>query len=404
MAQERIGIVGAGILGLAIARRLAEVRPDASLTILDKEQAIGLHQTGHNSGVAHAGLYYAPGSLKARLCREGIELLQPFCEEHDIPYEECGKLVVARDAGELDRLREIQRRATLNGVPGLRWLEGTDALREIEPAVAGIAAVHSPHTAIVDFLAVARALADELVDHGAVIRFGREVRAIDRRGGEVVVSAADEEHAFDQLVLCAGLQSDRVAQLAGDEPGPAIIPFRGEYLKLRPESEHLVRGLIYPVPDPNFPFLGVHFTRRIGGGVDIGPNAVLAFAREGYRRGDVVPADLAAVLRWPGFRRLAVKYWRTGLKEMAGSASRRAFVREAQTFVPALRVSEVEPAPAGVRAQSIDADGSLVDDFRIHHLGPVVAIRNAPSPGATSSLAIARHVVDELLVSAAAQR
>jgi L-2-hydroxyglutarate oxidase LhgO len=402
MAQERIGIVGAGILGLAIARRLTEVRPDASLTILDKEQGIGLHQTAHNSGVAHAGLYYAPGSLKAQLCRQGIELLQAFCEQNAIPYEECGKLVVARDASELDRLREIQRRATLNGVPGLRWLEGNDALRAIEPSVAGIAAVHSPHTAIVDFQAVARTLADQLVDHGAAIQLGREVRAIDRRAGEVVVSAAGEEQAFDRLVLCAGLQSDRVAQLAGDTPGPAIIPFRGEYLRLRPGSEQLVRGLIYPVPDPAFPFLGVHFTRRIDGGVDIGPNAVLAFAREGYRRGDLVPGDLAAVLRWPGFRKLAGRYWRTGLKEMHGSLSRRAFVREAQTFVPSLRVSAVEPAPAGVRAQSIDPDGSLVDDFRIHHLGPIVAVRNAPSPAATSSLAIARHVVDQWLVPAAA--
>jgi L-2-hydroxyglutarate oxidase LhgO len=397
MAQDRFGIVGAGILGVAVARRLMERRPEASITILDKEQGVGLHQTGHNSGVAHAGLYYAPGSLKARLCRQGIELLQPFCEERGLPYVECGKLVVARDATEIDRLREIERRATLNGVPGLRWLEGNEALREIEPSVAGIAAVHSPHTAVVDFRAVAHALAAEVTGQGGTILFGRAVDAIERRGDEVIVSAAGEQHAFDHLVLCAGLQSDRVAQLAGDGPGPAIIPFRGEYLKLRAGSEQLVRGLIYPVPEPAFPFLGVHFTRRVEGGVDIGPNAVLAFAREGYRRGDVVPGELAAVLRWPGFRRLARRYWRTGLKEMVGSVSRTAFVREAQTFVPALRVSDVEPAPAGVRAQSIDADGSLVDDFRIHHLGPVVAIRNAPSPAATSSLAIARHVVDELL-------
>jgi L-2-hydroxyglutarate oxidase LhgO len=397
MSPERFGIVGAGILGLAVARQLTQERPDAVITIFEKEPGVAQHQTGHNSGVAHAGLYYAPGSLKAKLCRQGIELLQPFCEKHGLPYDECGKLVVARDATELDRLREIERRATLNGVPGLRWLEGNDSLREIEPSVAGIAAVHSPHTAIVDFTAVARTLADQVTGHGGTILFSREVRAIEHRGGEVVVTAGGERHAFDRLVLCAGLQSDRVAQLAGDGPGPAIIPFRGEYLKLRPGREDLVRGLIYPVPDPSFPFLGVHFTRRVGGGVDIGPNAVLALAREGYRRGDFVAGDLAAVLKWPGFRRLARKYWRTGLKEVYGSASRRAFVREAQTFVPALRLSEVEPAPAGVRAQSIDPDGSLVDDFRIHHLGPVVAIRNAPSPAATSSLAIARHVVGLML-------
>ena len=397
MGRERFGIVGAGILGLAVAQRLAQERPDAAITILDKEQGVGLHQTAHNSGVAHAGLYYAPGSLKATLCRQGIELLQAFCAEHGLPYDECGKLVVARDATEIDRLREIERRATRNGVPGLRWLEGNDALREIEPEVAGVAAVHSPHTAIVDFHAVARTLAAQVTAHGATILLGREVTAIDRRGGEVIVSAGGEQHAFDRLVLCAGLQSDRVARLAGDGPGPAIIPFRGEYLRLRPDRTDLVRGLIYPVPDPAFPFLGVHFTRRIDGGVDIGPNAVLAFAREGYRRGDLVPGDLAAVLRWPGFRKLAVRYWRTGLKEMYGSLSRAAFVREARTFVPALRLSEVEPAPAGVRAQAIDPDGSLVDDFRINHLGPVVAVRNAPSPAATSSLAIARHVVGLVL-------
>jgi L-2-hydroxyglutarate oxidase LhgO len=397
MGRERFGIVGAGILGLAVAQRLAQERPDAAITILDKEQGVGLHQTAHNSGVAHAGLYYAPGSLKATLCRQGIELLQAFCAEHGLPYDECGKLVVARDATEIDRLREIERRATRNGVPGLRWLEGNDALREIEPEVAGVAAVHSPHTAIVDFHAVARTLAAQVTAHGATILLGREVTAIDRRGREVIVSAGGEQHAFDRLVLCAGLQSDRVARLAGDGPGPAIIPFRGEYLRLRPDRTGLVRGLIYPVPDPAFPFLGVHFTRRIDGGVDIGPNAVLAFAREGYRRGDLVPGDLAAVLRWPGFRKLAVRYWRTGLKEMYGSLSRAAFVREARTFVPALRLSEVEPAPAGVRAQAIDPDGSLVDDFRINHLGPVVAVRNAPSPAATSSLAIARHVVGLVL-------
>ncbi len=397
MARERFGIVGAGILGLAVARRLGQERPDAAITVLDKEQSVARHQTSHNSGVAHAGLYYQPGSLKARLCRQGIELLQAFCLEHGLAYEECGKLVVARDASEIDRLREIERRATHNGVPGLRWLEGIDALREVEPAVAGVAAVHSPHTAIVDFPAVAHALAAQVTDAGGTILLGHEVTAIDRRAGEVVVRAGSENHAFDRLVLCAGLQSDRVARLAGDGAAPAIIPFRGEYLRLRPASTGLVRGLIYPVPDPAFPFLGVHFTRRVDGGVDIGPNAVLAFAREGYRRRDVAPGDLAAVLRWPGFRRLARTYWRTGLREAAGSLSRRAFVHEARSFVPSLRLSEVETAPAGVRAQAIDPDGALVDDFRINHLGPVVAVRNAPSPAATSSLAIARHVVSLVL-------
>lgn len=390
--RERIGVVGAGIVGLAVARRIAEVAPGSAVTVLDKEDGVARHQTGHNSGVAHAGLYYQPGSLKAQLCRRGMGLLQALCEERGLPYEECGKLVVARDAGEIGRLREIERRATANGVPGLRWLEGS-GLQEVEPNVAGVAAVHSPHTAIVDFTAVAGALADDVRAAGGELRLGREVTAIEARGAEVRVTAGGEEHAFDRLILCAGLQSDRVARLAGDDDGPAIVPFRGEYLRLKDGHGDLVKGLIYPVPDPAFPFLGVHFTRRVGGGLDIGPNAVLAFAREGYTLRRVVPRDLAATLGNRGFRRLAVKYWRTGLKEMRGSLAPGVMVREAQSFVPALRREDVERAPAGVRAQAIDPDGSMVDDFRINHVGRVVAVRNAPSPAATSSLAIAEHVV-----------
>lgn len=391
---ERIGVVGAGIVGLAVARRLAEADPGARVTVLDKEAAIAQHQTGHNSGVAHAGLYYAPGSLKARLCRRGMGLLKELCEARGLAYEECGKLVVARDAGEIDRLREIERRATENGVPELAWLEGSQ-LQDVEPHVVGVAAVHSPRTAIVDFKAVAAALADDVRAGGGEILLGRAVTAIENTNNEVRVTTGDGEvRGFDRLFLCAGLQSDRVAQLAGDEAGPAIIPFRGEYLRLKPETTSLVRGLIYPVPDPAFPFLGVHFTRRVDGGVDIGPNAVLAFAREGYTLGRIVPRDLAATLRWPGFRRLAARHWRMGLKEMRGSLQTRAFVDEARTFVPALGRGDVERAPAGVRAQAIDRDGSLVDDFRINTLGRVVAVRNAPSPAATSSLAIAEHVVD----------
>jgi L-2-hydroxyglutarate oxidase LhgO len=392
---ERIGIVGAGIVGLAVARRIAEVAPDARVTVLDKEPAVGAHQTGHNSGVAHAGLYYQPGSLKARLCRRGIALLKDYCDARGLPYEECGKLVVARDATEVDRLREIERRAHANGVPGLRWLEGTAQLREVEPNVTGVAAVHSPHTAIVDFRAVAQAYADDVVAAGGTLQLGREVTAITPRGAEVRVTAGagGEEHAFDRVILCAGLQSDRVARLAGDDDGPAIIPFRGEYLRLKDPHSDLVKGLIYPVPDPAFPFLGVHFTRRVDGGLDIGPNAVLAFAREGYTFSRVVPKDLLATLRYKGFRKLATKYWRTGLKEMRGSVAPGALVKEARTFVPTLQPGDVERAPAGVRAQAIDPDGALVDDFRINRVGRVVAVRNAPSPAATSSLAIAEHVV-----------
>jgi (S)-2-hydroxyglutarate dehydrogenase len=368
------------------------VVPEATVTVVEKEDRVAAHQTGRNSGVVHAGLYYAPGSLKATLCRRGMTLLRELCAERDLPYDECGKLVVARHDAEVGRLRDIEARATANQVPGLRWIEGP-ALREIEPNVAGVAALHSPRTAIVDFAAIARAFAADVTAGRGTLLLGHEVTGIAPGRGEVRLTATGGvELAFDRLVLCAGLQSDRLARLAGDDPGPAIIPFRGEYLRLVRERSHLVRGLIYPVPDPALPFLGVHFTRRIDGTVDIGPNAVLALAREGYRRTDVVPGDVRDTLRWPGFRRLVRRHWRSGVRELHGSLSRRAFMREAQTFVPAVGPADVEPAPAGVRAQAVDRDGSLVDDFRISQLGRVVAVRNAPSPAATSSLAIAEHV------------
>jgi L-2-hydroxyglutarate oxidase LhgO len=393
---DRIGVIGAGIVGLAVARRLGEVEPEAELTVLDKESQVGAHQTGHNSGVAHAGVYYTPGSLKAQLCRRGIELLKPYCEERGIAYEECGKLIVARDPDELGRLDEIERRATANGVPGLKRL-GPAEMVEIEPYVRGVAALHSPHTAIVDFKAVTRAYADDVRAAGGSVRLGFEVAGIRRANGEVRVSSTSgEELAFDRLVVCGGLYSDRLAQMAGEGREPWIVPFRGEYYKLVPEREEMVRGLIYPVPDPAYPFLGVHFTRRVEGGVDIGPNAVLAFKREGYRRTDFSAADLLDVLRSKGFRRLARKHWRMGAAEMWGSVSTRAFIARARDFIPALTVRDVEPAPAGVRAQALDPDGSLVDDFRITRVGGLVLVRNAPSPAATSSLAIAEYVVDQL--------
>ncbi|TMQ92442.1 L-2-hydroxyglutarate oxidase [Actinomadura soli] len=395
MAEVQVGVVGAGILGLAVARRLAQTRPDVKVTVLDKEDRVAAHQTGRNSGVAHAGLYYAPGSLKAALCRRGIGLLKEYCTVRNLPYEECGKIVVARDAAETAALDEIERRAAANGVPGLRRLTGAE-LREIEPHAAGVAALHSPTTAIVDFPAVARAFADDVVKAGGEVRLGFEVVRLGRAGERVTVAAPDAELAFDRLVVCAGLHSDRVARLAGDSPAPAIVPFRGEYYRLVPSRTDLVRGLIYPVPDPRYPFLGVHFTRRVDGGVDIGPNAVLALAREGYRWRDVRLADVWETVRWPGFRRLAREHWRTGVKELYGSALKRAFVAEARSFVPALTAADVVAAPAGVRAQAVDPDGSLVDDFRIGRIGPVVTVRNAPSPAATSSLAIAEHVAGRI--------
>jgi L-2-hydroxyglutarate oxidase LhgO len=396
VAGERIGVVGAGIIGLAVARRLSEARPGAVVTVLEKEPEIAAHQTGRNSGVVHAGIYYAPGSLKARLCRRGVDLLRAYCAERALPYVECGKLVVALDEGELDRLRELERRAHANGVPGTRWLDGDD-LRAVEPQAAGIAGLHSPTTAITDYVAVARAFREDVVSAGGSVVVGTEVHAIHATGREVRVRAGGEEVALDRLVVCAGLQSDRLARRAGDEHEPTIVPFRGEYHRLATGREDLVRGLVYPVPDPAYPFLGVHFTRRIHGGVDVGPNAVLALAREGYRWRDVRLGDMSETLRSPGFRRLARRHWRMGAREMRGSLSSRAFYREARRYVPSLRPDDLVRAGAGVRAQALDPDGSLVDDFRIGRVGRVTTVRNAPSPGATSSLAIAEHVVDVVL-------
>jgi L-2-hydroxyglutarate oxidase LhgO len=392
----RIGVVGAGIIGLAVARRLAELVPDAAVTVLEKECDVALHQTGRNSGVVHAGLYYAPGSLKARLCRRGAELLRAYCSERGLPLEECGKLVVAVDPSELDRMRELERRGTANGVPGLRWVEG-DELHAIEPAVAGVAGLHSPSTAITDFRAVALALAGDVRAAGGQIVLSAEVRTFAVAGGTARIGTATGAFEFDRVVLCAGLQSDRLARLAGDGADPTIVPFRGEYYRLTGERSGLVRGLVYPVPDPAYPFLGVHFTRRIDGGVDVGPNAVLALAREGYRRRDVRLGDLAETLASRGFQALARRHWRMGLRELRGSLSKQAFAAEARRYVPAVTAADLVGARAGVRAQALDRDGSLVDDFRIHELGPVTAVRNAPSPGATSSLAIAEHIADVVL-------
>jgi L-2-hydroxyglutarate oxidase LhgO len=392
----RIGVVGAGIIGLAVARRLTQLRPDATVTVLEKEPRVAVHQTGHNSGVVHAGIYYPPGSLKAQLCRSGIGMLSAYCKERSLPYEEAGKLIVARDPAEVGRLRELERRAMANGVPAIRWLDA-EQLREVEPRVRGLAALHSPTTAITDFPAVAVALADDIRRAGGELRLGAQVTDVRVLGSRAHVLAAGQGFVFDVLVICAGLQTDRLARKAGDSRGPAIVPFRGEYFRLVPGREDLVRGLIYPVPDPSYPFLGVHFTRRVTGGVEVGPNAVLAFAREGYRRTDIRFRDIVETLSWPGFRSLARRHWRTGAHELLGSLSKRAFAAKARAFVPELSASDLVPAPAGVRAQALDEDGSLVDDFRIHRIGPITAVRNAPSPGATSSLAIAERIASRAL-------
>jgi L-2-hydroxyglutarate oxidase LhgO len=365
--------------------------------VWEKEAAIARHQSGHNSGVVHAGIYYTPGSAKARNCRRGVELLRAYCAERGLPWDERGKVVVARDEAETRRLREIERRALANGVPGMRWLDGP-AIRALEPDVAGVAALLSPTTAIVDFPAIARAFADDVTAAGGLVLTSTPVTAVRRHGDHqgVVVTTPGRTHTVSGLVICAGLQADLIARAAGDEVAPEIVPFRGEYLRLRPEVRQKVHHLIYPVPDPAYPFLGVHLTPRIDGEVDIGPNAVLALAREGYRWRDVSTTQLSRLARSAAFRRLARQNWRAGLHEMRGSLSRDAFLAEARTYLPWLEPSHVVPAPAGVRAQAVDPDGSLVEDFRVHRLGPVTAIRNAPSPAATASMAIAEQIVTEL--------
>jgi L-2-hydroxyglutarate oxidase len=397
MPGLRYAVVGGGIIGAAVSRRLLQLEPDAQVTLLEKEDRLAAHQTGRNSGVVHAGLYYPPGSLKATLCRRGVGLLRDFCREKSLTYDECGKVLVALDAEEQSRLGGIADRARANGVPGVRHLDRSQ-LREIEPHVSGVAGLHSPSTAIVDYAAVTRCLAADAEAAGATVRTGWAVADVSSTGREVVLTGpAGEELAFDRVILCAGLQADRLAALAGDAEAPRIVPFRGEYFALRPEKRYLVKGLVYPVPDPRYPFLGVHLTPRVDGEVLVGPNAVLALAREGYRRRDVTLRDLRDIVGYAGFRRFARQHWRTGLVEMRGSASKRSFVAAAQRYVPELQVADVVPGPAGIRAQALERDGSLVDDFRISRRGNVLAVHNAPSPAATSSLAIAEHLVDVLL-------
>ncbi|MFD1536813.1 L-2-hydroxyglutarate oxidase [Nonomuraea guangzhouensis] len=385
---EKIGVIGAGIVGLAVARELATTR-GAEVTVLEKENSVGAHQTGHNSGVVHAGIYYPPGSLKARLCREGVALLKEYCALHRLPYEEVGKLVVACTGAERPRLAALAERARANGVPGIAELDAL-ALREIEPHAVGVGAVHSPHTAIADFPAVARRLALDVAELGGSVRLGHPVRAIRETFKGVEVLAAGRRFAFDRLVICAGLSTDAVAKMAGRPGDIRIVPFRGEYYALEGAAKDLVRGLIYPVPDPRYPFLGVHLTRHIDGEVLVGPNAVLALAYEGYRGTNL--RNSWQILRWPGTLRMARQHWRTGVKEVHGSLVKGAFVRAARRYVPELTASDLRRTEGGVRAQAVAKDGRLVDDFAVDVQGRVVLVRNAPSPAATSSLAIARHI------------
>jgi len=393
-----VAVVGAGILGLAVARELLQRRPGLRVGVFEREPAIARHQTGHNSGVVHAGIYYAPGSLKARLCVEGAKALERFCEEYGIRYQRCGKVIVALDEAQLPALAELERRGRANGAADLRRLD-VAGLAEVEPHVRGVAALHSPATAIVDYPAVAAALAVQIAAQGSTISTRCGVDRLLETGTSVVVRHEHGETRAGHAIACAGAWSDRLARASGATDDPRIVPFRGGYLRLRPERSDLVRGLVYPVPNPELPFLGIHLTRHVDGDVLLGPSALLVGARDAYRLRRVRPRDLLETLLWPGTARVMRRWWRTGLEELRFAASRRAFVAEAARYVPELSVDDVLPGPAGIRAQAVSRDGKLVDDFAFSETARTLHVRNAPSPGATSSLAIAAHVVDRASTS-----
>lgn len=392
--MTRYAVIGGGIVGLAIAHRLTVERPGAQITVLEKESRVGAHQTGHNSGVIHGGVYYAPGSLKARLCRAGSRSIMDFCAEHGIAVQVCGKLIVATGEGELPRLRALHERAIANGLP-VRLITPEEA-REHEPHVACVGALHVASTGIVDFGAVCATLAALVEKAGAQVRLGARVTGIETRGGAQVVRTTDGDVEADVLINCAGLYADRLARLAGIDPPARIIPFRGEYYELRPERRDLVRALIYPVPDPQFPFLGVHLTRMVDGGVHAGPNAVLALAREGYSWSRVSPRDIADFVAYAGLWRLGRRHLGSGLGEVYRSLSKRRFAASLARLVPEIEVRDLVRGAAGVRAQAIRPTGELVDDFLIVRRERQVHVLNAPSPAATSSLEIAKQIVGQL--------
>jgi L-2-hydroxyglutarate oxidase len=393
MRAPRIAVVGGGIVGLAVAWRLAQARPDAAIKVLEKEGAVARHQSGRNSGVLHSGLYYEPGSVKARLCREGKAAMERFCDERGVRRAACGKVVVAAEEAELGRLAALHERGRANGVDCERV--GPERLRELEPHAAGIAAIHVPETGIVDYPGVARELAALLAAGGHEVRTGVAVRGARPSADGVVLATSRGELEVELLVACAGLHSDRVARASGLEPPARIVPFRGEFFELVPEKRHLCRGRISPVPDPRLPFLGPHVTPTVHGTVQCGPNAVLAAAREGYAATDVDPRDILEALAWPGFRRLAARNWRTGYAELARSLSREGFARACRRLVPEIRAEDLVPCAAGVRAQAVSADGELVDDFLVLHGERAVHVVNAPSPAATAALAIGAEVARE---------
>jgi L-2-hydroxyglutarate oxidase len=388
-------VIGGGILGLAVACELLGRHPDASLCVLEREERLAAHQTSHSSGVIHAGIYYAPGSLKARLCVEGSRLLYAYCDEHGIEARRNGKLIITADESELSGLDELERRGRANQVPGLRRI-GPGEIPEIEPHARGIAALHSPETGVVDFARVAAAFAADVEAAGGAVVTGAGVQELVPRQSSIAVQHESGSTEAGFVVSCAGAWSDRLAVAAGAPAEPRIIPFRGAYLRLRPERRDLVRASIYPVPDPELPFLGGHLTRGIDGEVLLGPSALMVAARDAYRLGRVRWPDLASNLAWPGTWRLVRRFWRTGLGELRHAASPRSFVTELRRFVPELAVGDVLPGPSGIRAQALDRDGRLVDDFVVHRTERALHIRNAPSPAATSSLALAKLIADQV--------
>ena len=396
--KYEVTVIGGGILGLATGMKMAERFPKLRLLLLEKEAEIARHQTGHNSGVIHGGIYYKPGSLKAETCVAGRRALLNFCDGNGVAYELCGKVIVATDEQEIPRLEELFTRGTANGVPGLEMI-GAERLREIEPHARGVRAVYSPATGIIDYTQVARAYARRTRELGGEILTSQEVKYIRPREGALIIETTSGEFSSKYLLNCGGLFSDRIARMMGQADSSSadlevqIVPFRGEYYKLVTEKRSLVKGLIYPVPDPRFPFLGVHFTRTIHGDVEAGPNAVLAFAREGYRKTDLNLRDLWETVSYKGFRSVARKYWRMGLEESYRSFSKRAFVKALQRLVPAVTTEDLMTGGSGVRAQAIASNGALVDDFVIRRIGNAIHVLNAPSPGATASLAIGESIV-----------
>ncbi len=392
-------VIGAGILGLSVARELLMRHPEATLCVLEREDRVAAHQTSHSSGVVHAGIYYAPGSLKARLCVEGARLLYAYCDERGIEARRNGKLIVAATEEELAGLEELERRGRANEVPGLRRI-GPDGIREIEPHARGLAALHSPETGVVDFAEITAALAADVASAGGTVALRAGVRRLGPTAGGVAVEHERGTTETGLVVTCAGAWSDRLAVAAGAPEEPRIVPFRGAYLRLRPERRKLVRCSIYPVPDPELPFLGGHLTKGIDGEVLLGPSALMVGARDAYGLARVRPRDLAENLAWPGTWRLIRRFWRNGLTELRHVASKRAFIADLRRFLPELDVGDVLPGPSGIRAQALGRDGRLVDDFVVHRTEHALHVRNAPSPAATSSLALAKLIVDEALASA----